>query len=423
MPLSGADSSVVTIGMLRTEATSRRQLSLIISGDSRNRLYLDELETIPLEDVIQQMRRDISMDLAGPTRIAIQFTYPDQSKARMATLALARATADALQQRNQPGQGDKKGPVLSVVDAAILPTQALMPAVWLTAAIGLVAGLLLAVLWRAIVRRPIGRTGIAWGVAGALAGIAAALVTPLVSKSIPDGTLPFLYRSHATLFAEGEDARYLSNLLARLSSRMSLASIIVDPRLNLYPDRMKGHELEDVAETMRQDVVITSRSAAGGRWIDISFTYLDRLKCQQTVQAFMSRLDEDYSATAQNANTAPDRLRNWGSIDSSGMSPVDIEAVGPNRAAAVLLGLAAGLILAALIAVIRHRSKPSTRKQWQECPRYDSDSTAAFLAGWQSGSRLPVRRPEPSRCLSLRRDIHRMLWCLSITRIRDVPPC
>jgi succinoglycan biosynthesis transport protein ExoP len=87
-------------------------------------------------------------------------------------------------------------------------------------------------------------------------------------------------------------------------SRTSLSAIIQDPRLDLYKSDRESKPLEDVIETMRtRDIRInvvalpgnTDRRASA---FTISFSYPDRLKAQQTVQALITKF-QDANQTSQ----------------------------------------------------------------------------------------------------------------------------
>jgi len=73
MPLAGAEAPIATMQMLRTHVTSRASLANIIQ-DRRLDLYATQRKTLPLEDVIEQMRDAITFSLSGADHIAVQFT-------------------------------------------------------------------------------------------------------------------------------------------------------------------------------------------------------------------------------------------------------------------------------------------------------------------------------------------------------------
>jgi hypothetical protein len=95
------------------------------------------------------------------------------------------------------------------------------------------------------------------------------------------------------MFVSDMSAPHIAALVAQVSSRSSMAAIITGPWPQLYRDELKQRSLDDVAESMRHDVAITTRSIeANGSLIDISFTYPDPAQAQRAVQRIMTRLDE-----------------------------------------------------------------------------------------------------------------------------------
>ena len=421
LPLTGADSAVATMQMLRSEVTSRMSLSTTIR-DRRVLLYEDQIATSPMEDVIGQMRSDVAIDLAnrmatgtgGVTSVAIQFTYPDPVKARLTTEILAEHAAETLRMRAAATQVPGKTPFLDIVDVATLPVRPLRPDLRLAALTGLAAGLSFAVLWLAIRLRRASRKPRAWptvsglALAGAAAGLGVACLIPANSWLIPEGTIPLRYQSHATLYAEEQDAATPGELLLQIASRTALASIIADPHLLLYRELLSKHEPEDVAETMRADLVVAGNSGSGGRWIDISFTYPDRFKCRQTVQTIVSRLEEAYQKRKRERESpAPVRPTKWGSIVVDNSPPVAVNKANQNSVSPlspVLSGLLAGLSLAVLIVSVRHRWTPEGEEaalpQRAGMLRFDSQrfrklapwlTAAGAAAGIVGALRMPVR--------------------------------
>ncbi len=86
-------------------------------------------------------------------------------------------------------------------------------------------------------------------------------------------------------------------------SRTSLSNIIQDPRLDLYKSDRASKPLEDVIEQMRtRDIKITIDSLPGdgarrASAFKISFSYPDRLKAQQIVQALITKFSDSNQVT------------------------------------------------------------------------------------------------------------------------------
>jgi uncharacterized protein involved in exopolysaccharide biosynthesis len=90
----------------------------------------------------------------------------------------------------------------------------------------------------------------------------------------------------------------IQQMETQILSRTELSSIINDPRLQLYKDELKTKPLEDVIDEMKRAIGIQFVALPGalGRRataFDISFSYNDRYKAQQTVSALMNKFDEE----------------------------------------------------------------------------------------------------------------------------------
>src|SRR5580658_990035 len=86
-------------------------------------------------------------------------------------------------------------------------------------------------------------------------------------------------------------------------SRTSLSNIIQDPRLDLYKPDRANKPIEDVIEAMRSNIKIRIDALPGdglrrASAFTISFSYPDRMKAQQTVQALVTKF-QDSNLTTQ----------------------------------------------------------------------------------------------------------------------------
>jgi succinoglycan biosynthesis transport protein ExoP len=92
-------------------------------------------------------------------------------------------------------------------------------------------------------------------------------------------------------------------------SRTSLSNIIQDPRLDLYKADRATKPLEDVIEAMRtRDVKIRIDTLPGEGLrrttaFSISFSYPDRVKAQQTVQALITKFQDSNQSTQHTQQT------------------------------------------------------------------------------------------------------------------------
>jgi LPS O-antigen subunit length determinant protein (WzzB/FepE family) len=87
-------AAIEEITRLRSAVTARMSLARMINQVG---LYPDRLQTTPLEDVIEEMRRDIRIDLATSPKhpeaiaLAVRFEYGDRLKAQQSVAALVTA--------------------------------------------------------------------------------------------------------------------------------------------------------------------------------------------------------------------------------------------------------------------------------------------------------------------------------------------
>jgi uncharacterized protein involved in exopolysaccharide biosynthesis len=143
-------------------------------------------------------------------------------------------------------------------------------------------------------------------VAGMLAGWGVSfLVTP---TWISQATLQITPKQVSDGITQTTINQQLSERIGQMQqeilSRISLSRIITDPRLDLYQDERASQPLEDVIQTMRtQDIHITIASLPGERRASaftISFAYRDRTKAHDTVQALITRFQEENLTSQRN---------------------------------------------------------------------------------------------------------------------------
>jgi hypothetical protein len=224
--------------------------------------------------------------------------------------------------------------------------------------------------------------------------IAGLLIGLLVSYSVTPG-----YVSRSELSIEGSTpgslrlGDYLKQTEQEGLSRTSLARMIQDPGLDLYPEERARIPLEDVIETMRTRAirirVDTPPSAGQGRLaFSIAFAYRDRVKVQHTVQALIARFSEA-SLKLQPAQTTvepPDQVRRLEArvavlenrlgipsalpeagdrlasahINLTVLDPPSMPVAMPNRSVCMFYGFVAGIVAASLVAIFRRRPPPLT---------------------------------------------------------------
>lgn len=305
---------------------SHSDLAAIIN-DPRLELYAEDRKRMPLNEVIEEMRDNIHIqarpsaggDMA-PIVFSISFSYPDQAKAQETVRVLAGKFAaenvNINRVRNQDYQGFWRdmttfehakpappppvGDIVGVLNSANLPTESVGPNRLVFLAWGLGAGLLLGLLAAVGLRKPRG----VWKLAGfALAGFA---VTCAGSFLIPnrftstatmeiapamlteDPLTPLSPATPAAEFLRKNEPEFLSN--------QSLYNIIADPRLNLYSEERTKKPMEEIVRNMVDNdlriVPLEPPFGAKGAVsaFSISFSYHDRYKAQQTVNALMNAI-------------------------------------------------------------------------------------------------------------------------------------
>jgi len=224
--------------------------------------------------------------------------------------------------------------------------------------------------------------------------IAGLLIGLLVSYSVAP-----IYFSEAVLSLENSVAgpgrpavESLVQLEQEVLSQTSLATLLQDPHLNLYPEERAKEPLEDVIEKMRKkDIRIrleTPPSTPGAVAFRVGFAYRDRAKARDTVQALVTRFSEA-NLTRQRAQPAagqPDQFRRLEArvaflekrlgIPSAAPEPGDrlagmnLDVIDPpslpalplipNRPACMFFGFAAGILAASFVAIFRRRPPPVT---------------------------------------------------------------
>ena len=148
------------IEALQQQVFSRTSLSAVIN-DPRLRLYKDDLKTQPLEDVIQTMRHNISLSVAGGANqsdFRLSFLYYDRYKAQQTTTTLIARFEEANHDLFRGAiaanpEGLTRSGILAVLDPASLPVAPISPNRYVMTGLGFLAGLVLAIVTALIRRR------------------------------------------------------------------------------------------------------------------------------------------------------------------------------------------------------------------------------------------------------------------------------
>ena len=155
---AGFQAMVESLEKSRSDVTSRRSLVNLIT-DARLHLYGDQRRTEPLEDIEDTMRSAIHVGVAakgaaedGAAVFSVGFRYTDPAKARDTTNALLVRMTQELKASNPDYR-------VEVLDSPTLPREPLSPKRTACMAMGLLAGLVLALAVILLVRRRMGPPG------------------------------------------------------------------------------------------------------------------------------------------------------------------------------------------------------------------------------------------------------------------------
>ncbi|HEY3824485.1 MAG TPA: hypothetical protein VGL82_07990 [Bryobacteraceae bacterium] len=239
------------------------------------------------------------------------------------------------------------------------------------------------------------KLALALSLTGLLAGLAIsfAVASRYVSTATLQFTAPVVHTNPPEVHRNVNE--YFLQLRTEILSRTSLSSIIQDPRLDLYPAERAKIPLEDVIEQMRRDIqIMPTAPGSGPDYLPfiLTFTYRDRLKAQQTVQALTTKF-EDSNIISQRAQVREKRAvkddqiyrleariaalekrlgvqsvgheRDFSSYSDSPLAGVQLQvldppslpthAIYPDHFRFMALGFGGGIGAAILIAIVRKR--------------------------------------------------------------------
>ncbi len=184
---------------------------------------------------------------------------------------------------------------------------------------------------------------------GAVAGLGVSyLVTPMWEAKAVLQCTPARIGSGDDGFRRAVQALERSKM--DVESRRSLASLIVDPGLDLYREERRTRSVESVAETMRQNVqlaVMARPSKAGAAIFTVAFRYPDPKKAADTT----IRLTDMFMASVQSPASPQDAVF----YDTLDRPVLPRRPIFPKRESFIVAGGIAGLILAAATLIVRRR--------------------------------------------------------------------
>jgi uncharacterized protein involved in exopolysaccharide biosynthesis len=155
----------------------------------------------------------------------------------------------------------------------------------------------------------------------------------------------------------------LAELEQEVFSRTSLAQIIQQPALNLYPEDRKSVPLEDVVEKMRNKALRIQVAPAQNGSVPafvISFEYPDKYKAQAVVRELVNSFFRQNNL--ERGNQAPSGAVNLVILDPPNLPQ---RRLGPNRSMIVGAGLLGGAVLGLLVVLV-----------WRGAARAAKDKTA-----------------------------------------------
>jgi uncharacterized protein involved in exopolysaccharide biosynthesis len=382
---------------IHNEILSRTSLAELIQKRSLD-LYRAERQRVPLEDVVQGMRRDIQIKSvpAGPARdglvpmaFRLSFAYPDQVKAQAVVRELATkfTETNVMVQRNRaslyrafwsdqaksrptpPVPPPPVGERLEVLEPPRLPQTSSGPNRLAFVAAGLGAGLLLGIVAALSLRRPrtVGLLG-GCAVAGCAVAFAASFLLPerYVSTAVMRVTPAQVTEDpRATPELPALSGR-LERLTPEILSPTRLAEMIQKPSLNLYQRARAQKPPEDVLRQMRNDIQVAPLRADTAPGVAsafrLSFAYTDRYKAQAVVRELITLFTEinvtqerALAATASPTQRAIAEHRGGENLEVLDPASLPESPITPNRMAIAALGLGGGLALGGLALWLRRR--------------------------------------------------------------------
>jgi uncharacterized protein involved in exopolysaccharide biosynthesis len=373
---------------IEQEILSRTNLEGIITRPDLD-LYKEDRSRLPMEDIVQNMRRhDIRILMVGNSpgappgamgAFTVSFSYPGQQKAQAVVRALTTQFIDQSLMVNRfdksrwqtiwPQSVPPPGPALEVLDPASLPEKPINASRTAFAAVGLVLGLALGLLAAVALRRPRWTLQMAgFAVGCCVLAVAASFLLPETYRSVAVMQFTWAYSDLAARVSATPPDKKLQRLEEVFLSDTMLEGIITTPALDLYKKQREQKTMHEVAETMRRDLSIRPVSPSHSAF-QISFSYPDPDKAQAVVRVLVTRFAEE------NVAIELERARALGDAKSIEIAEHKVgenlevldpasdpqEPVSPNRLAIALAGLAMGLLLGALTLYLRQNRSHTLR--------------------------------------------------------------
>jgi uncharacterized protein involved in exopolysaccharide biosynthesis len=368
---------------MQIEMLSRTSLAEIIQKRYLD-LYKAERQRVPMEDVVQNMRRDIRIQPVGTDgAFRLEFAYSDQRKAQAVLRELVTRLTEVnfMVNRNRgllyqnfwkdkPVPPPPTGETMRVLAPPSLPTAPMTTNRIAFLIAGLGAGFLVGLLTVLAIRN--GRR--VWLVAACAIGgfVVAAAASYLIpdrytSTAVMQMTVPQITEDPLAIPTLSDAPVRLPELQQMVLSRGHLSEIIQTPRLDLYPEERSKKPLEDIIEQMRnRDIRIAK---LGSSAISISFSYSDRYKAQAVVRELVTLFTElnvmRARALAANASVTRRSIEEHKAGENlEVLDPATLpeSPVYPNRLVIALAGMGIGFLLGA--ARVKYRRPPAPRADY-----------------------------------------------------------
>jgi hypothetical protein len=361
------------VEMITQEVLSRNSLAEIIARPSLD-VYRGERQRVPMEDVIQLMRRDIRITQTGtsPVMVEISFAYPNVPKAEAVVQALVTrfmerhariARNKQLVWQNFWKEDAPPGSTISVVKAASNAEAVESGPRPLVIGVGILVGVLLAAVWC--------WPRVAWKLAAfaaggcAIAGCVGYLIPSRYTSTAVMRMTPAIDPQRWTT-ARGEQPRAdrFGPILQEVLSAPSLEKLIQRPQLDLYKEVRARKPIWEVAREMRRrDLRLTRRGAA---FLEISFTYGDPARTQGAVRELVTMAMEANITQTRTVGLARGgefkRMVDYKvgeNLEVLDPASLPLTPVWPNRLVIAGIGASVGLVLGAIVLFLRRPRDPA----------------------------------------------------------------
>jgi hypothetical protein len=378
MRIKPAPDSDVTdwISQVQQSVLSRGSLVEMIQRPSLD-LYRLERQRIPMEDVVELMRRDIRIRAleARPDLLTISFQYQDKEKAQAATRELVRRMTESNVAVNRlramawrvlsPDTPLPPGDNFEILDPPSVAQRPAEPNRAAMIASGLAAGLLLGVLaaWlKPRRRRTLQMAGFAAGGGALAAAVSFLLPVTYISTAVMLIRGPLVPARYLGAMAPEPIAQWLPNMTHEALSRDSLMAIM--DKFDLYPKERASKPAEEVLDTMARAIRI--RRLGQSQAFSVSFLYPESARAQLVVAALISRIaDQNIRAERARWRNAHESEAVGNVIDRKLGAVLEVldgaslpeHPIAPNRAIVTALGLLAGWILGAITLSVRQANQ------------------------------------------------------------------